>query len=239
MKGFMYSIYLQCKLDLRNMNVLSAYYIMPFGFFLVIGAVFQKINPMAQDYLIQTMSILSISIAAFLGTPAPLVDFFATDSKKTYKVGNIKLYVVLITTFLSALVHMIIVSTIIFITAPMVFDVNRPENLGMYFFWILMTSIISILLGMAVGLTAKNNSTMIMISQFLFLPTMLLSGVLLPTDILPKVLRNIGKVLPATYSVEIITSLNNITFKMVYPLMIIGLVAVILLVTQYRRLQLD
>lgn len=239
MKGLVYSILLQCKLDLRNMNVLSAYYIMPLVFFLVIGAVFEKINPMSKDYLIQTMSILSISIAAYLGTPAPLVDFFASDCKKTFKVGNIKLYVVLITTFLSALIHMIIVSTIIFITAPIIFDVNRPENLGMYFFWMLVVGIISILLGLVVGLFSKNNSIMIMISQFLFLPTMLLSGVLLPTDILPDILQNIGKILPATYAVKIVMSLEDITFNMVYPIVTIGLVAIILLIIQYRRLQVD
>lgn len=239
MKGLLYSIFLQWKLDLRNMNVLSAYYIMPLAFFLVIGAVFEQINPEAKANLIPTMSILSLSIAAYLGTPAPLVDFFASDCKKTFKVGNIKLYVVLITTFLSAFIHMLIVSSIIFLTAPLIFDVNRPEDIGMHFFWIIITTVISITLGMVVGLFAKNNSTMIMISQFLFLPTMLLSGVLLPTTLLPEILQNLGKVLPATYAVQIMTATTDITMEMVYPLAIIGFVACGLIMLQYRRLQVD
>lgn len=239
MRGLLYSIWLQCKLDLRNMNVLSAYYVMPFAFFLVIGAVFETINPEAQTQLIPTMSILSISIAAFLGTPAPLVEFFASDCKKTYKVGNIKLYVVLITTFLSAFVHMIIVSTLIFAVATFIFDVSRPTDVVLYFFWLVITGTVSILLGMVVGLIAKNNSTMIMISQFLFLPTMLLSGVLLPTDLLPDILQNIGQILPATYAVEIITSLTEVTSEMVYPLLAIGFAGLVLLVIQYHRLQKD
>lgn len=239
MRGLAYSIGLQCKLDLRNRNVLSAYYVMPIIFFLVMGAVFEKIDPMAKDTLVQTMSILAVSIAAFLGTPAPIVDFFASDCKKTYKVGNIKLYTVLITTFLSAMVHMLIVTTLIFITAPIIFDVNSPENIILYFLWMLVIIVISTILGMIIGLLSKNNSTMIMISQIIFLPTMLISGIMLPRDLLPNILQNLGKILPATYAVEIMTSLNDITFEMIYPLITIGVLALIVLVIQYRKIQID
>ncbi|MGL5084530.1 MAG: ABC transporter permease, partial [Clostridium sp.] len=185
MSGLLYSIWLQCKLDVRNKNILSAYYVLPLVFFLVIGAVFQKINPVAKDTLIQTMSVLSISIAAFLGTPAPLVDFFASDTKKTYKVGNIKLVVILITTFLSAVVHMLIVSTVIYLSAPLIFDVNRPENTLAYFGWLLVTIVVCAIIGMIIGLVSKNNSTMTMVSQIVFLPTMLLTGIMFPIDMLP------------------------------------------------------
>ncbi|MGL4522127.1 MAG: ABC transporter permease [Bacilli bacterium] len=239
MSGLVYSILLQCKLDMRNKHVLSAYYVMPIVFFLIIGAVFHKIDPLAKDTLVQNMSILAISIAAFLGTPSPLVEFFASDCKKTYRVGNIKLYVFLLTSFLSAVAHMLIVSTFIYITAPFIFDVNRPEQVGAYFAWLLLFIVLCTIIGMVIGLISKTNSMMTMVSQLIFLPTMLISGIMFPTTMLPEVLQKMGAILPATYAVEVLTSLNKVTVNMVYPLLLIGVVASVLLITQYRKIQVD
>lgn len=85
MKALAYSIGLQLKLDVRNKNVLSAYYVLPLAFYLVIGAIFMAVNPLAKETLIPSMSILAISLAAFLGTPAPILDFFTSDTKKHTK----------------------------------------------------------------------------------------------------------------------------------------------------------
>jgi len=239
MKALGYSIFLQCKLDVRNKNVLSAYYILPIAFYLVIGAIYKEISPLAENTLIQSMNVLSISIAAFLGTPAPIVDFFTSDTKKTYKVGNIKLSVILLTTFLSAVAHMLIVSIFILITAPMIFNVNRPSDILLYFGWILVTIITCTVIGMIIGIIAKNNSAMTMISQLVFLPTMLLCGIMLPRDILPDILERIGQILPATYAVEILTSLSNVTSEMIIPLISIGVIGIIALITIYRRTLID
>ncbi len=235
MTGLGYSIWLQFKLDVRNKNVLSAYYVLPIAFYLVIGAIIKEIDPTANTTLVQSMSVLAVSLAAFLGTPAPIVDFFTSDTKKTYIVGNIKLSVVLLTTFLSGLVHMLIVSLLIYFTAPFVFGVTRPTEVFMYFGWLLITITISTVIGMIIGLISKSNSSMTMTSQRVFLPTMLLCGIMLPTDILPTVLQKIGEVLPGTYFIQILTSLNQVTFEMIMPLILVGFIGMVALTVLYKR----
>ena len=235
MKALGYSIWLQCKLDVRNKNVLTAYYILPIAFYLLIGAIYKEINPMAEETLIQSMSVLAISIAAFLGTPAPLVNFFTSDTKKTYIVGNIRLSVILLTTFLSAVVHMLVVSLMILLSAPMIFGASRPAEIGVYFGWILVTIIISTIIGMTIGIAAKSNSSMTTISQLIFLPTMLLCGIMLPMSILPDILQKAGKIFPATYLVEILMTTGDITSDMLVPLVGIGIIGIIALVTVYKK----
>lgn len=239
MSELMYSIWLQCKLDLRNKNVLIAYYILPLVFFVVMGSVFSTIDPLSKQKLVQSMSILAISMAAYLGTPAPIVEFFSSDTKKTYKVGNIHLWVMLLTTFLSALVHMLIVSAIIYITAPIIFDAVRPSNGLMYFALIILVISVCTIIGMVIGLIAKNSTTMTMLSQLVFLPSMLIGGIMFPTELLPSILGKIGKILPATHSIKILTSLANINLALVMPLIIIGIVMLIVLFVFYRKIQID
>ena len=82
MKALTYSIWLQFKLDIRNRNILTAYYVLPIAFYLVIGAIYKEITPNWSTTLLQSMSVLAISISAYLGTPAPIVDFFTSDIKK-------------------------------------------------------------------------------------------------------------------------------------------------------------
>lgn len=239
MNALIYSIFLQCKLDLRNKNVLIAYYILPLVFFIVMGSVFSSIGAISKEALIPSMTILSISMAAFLGTPAPLVEFFASDAKKTYKVGNIKLWVMLLTTFISGLIHMLIVSIIIYITGPMVFDGERPSNLGIYFGLIMLIISVNIIIGMLIGLIAKKNTTMTLLSQLVFLPSMLIGGIMFPLSLLPDVLGKIGNILPAPHSIKALTSLDNVSLGLVSPLLLIGAIALVFLFIMYRKVQVD
>ena len=214
MKAFLYSILLQFKLDIRNRNILTAYYVLPIAFYLVIGAIYKEITPDWSNTLLQSMSVLAISIAAFLGTPAPITDFFTSDIKKTYQVGNINLSLILISTFLSAMVHMLIVSSFIYFTAPIIFGVSTSSIQASYFGWIMVTIMVSTMLGILVGLLSKSNSMMTMISQLVFLPTMLLGGIILPTHILPDILQKFGNILPATYSIKILSA-TDVTSDMI------------------------
>ena len=53
MKALTYSIYLQFKLDIRNRKILTAYYVVPIAFYLVIGAMYKEITPNWSATLLQ------------------------------------------------------------------------------------------------------------------------------------------------------------------------------------------
>lgn len=235
MKALLYSIWLQWKLDFRNKSMLTSYYVLPIAFYLIVGAIYKEVTPRYEDTMIPAMNVLAVSLAAFLGTPAPVNSFFTSEEKNTYLVGNISLRVILITTFISGFIHIIIVSSGILLTAPMIFDVNISSELGLYILYLIFTIVISLIIGMTIGVLTKNNSSMTMTSQLLFLPTMLLCGIILPTSFLPDILQNFSKVLPATYSILILNSLTEIRSDMIFPLVGIGLFAIITLEIVYRR----
>ncbi|WP_286909441.1 ABC transporter permease [Clostridium sp. UBA1652] len=235
----MYSVWLQCKLDIRNKNVLIVYYILPLIFFLIMGSVFTTIDPNAKSRIIQSMSIVAISMAAYLGTPVPIVEIFSSDIKKTYKVGNVPLWVILITSFLSALVHILIVSAIIFIISPIIFKADIPNNILMYFLFLILVISVSSIIGILIGLISKSNTVMTMFSQLIFLPSMILSGTMFPREMLPTVIGRVSNILPATHGMNILTSLGDVNIKLISPLFLIGIVSLGILVLVYRKIQID
>lgn len=239
MSEILYSVWLQCKLDIRNKNVLIVYYILPLIFFLVMGSVFTTIDPNAKTRIIQSMSIVAISMAAYLGTPVPIVEIFSSDIKKTYKVGNIPLWVILLTSFLSALVHILIVSAIIFIISPIIFKADIPSNILMYFLFLILVISVSSIIGILIGLISKSNTVMTMFSQFIFLPSMILSGTMFPREMLPSVIGKVSNILPATHGMNILTSLGDVNLKLISPLFLIGVVSLGALAIVYRKIQLD
>lgn len=206
MGAFLFGIVLRWKQDIRNKGILITYYLVPLAFFGFVGMIFTSINPEAKETLIQTMSIFAITMGAFLGTPIPLVELYSGDIKKAYKVGGIPLWTGAVENLISAFVHLFLTSIIIYLVAPLLFDAKLPENPGMYFISLAVFLLVCLSIGTVLGLLVKNTSKLTMVSQILFLPSLMLSGIMFPVDLLPVVLQKVGYLFPATWGLKLMTA---------------------------------
>lgn len=234
MNGLLYSTYLQWKMDFRNKGVLITYYIVPLVFYLVMGSVFTGINPSAKHSLIQSMTIFAVSMGAFIGTPVPLTELLSSDIKKSYLAGGIPLWIIPLTNFLSAFVHLFMVSVIIYASAPFVFKADVPTHPVIYFFLLFLVIAVSVEIGLLIGLTAKKASAATMLSQLVFLPSLLLSGIMFPSALLPSIFKKAGSIFPASHSMKMLTAQTGQFLARTVPLLIIGLIMIILLVFAYN-----
>ncbi|NLP35787.1 MAG: ABC transporter permease [Clostridiales bacterium] len=238
MKAFLYGVALQWKLDLRNKGILVTYYFVPLLFFLFIGTIFTSINPLAKDTLIQSMTIFAITMGAFLGTPIPLVELYSGDIRKAYQVGGIPLWTGAVNNFISAFVHLFISSLIIYVIAPLAFDAKVPENPYQYFGFLAIFLITCISIGGLLGLFVKSVSKLTMYSQILFLPSLMLSGIMFPADMLPKALEYAGYIFPATWALKILTSPNP-EFLWFLPIILIFVATLTLGIYKLARIYRD
>jgi ABC-2 type transport system permease protein len=209
MRAFFYGVALQWKIDLRNKGILITYYLVPLLFFLFIGEIFTSMNPLAKDTLIQSMTIFAITMGAFLGTPIPLVELYSGDIKKAYQVGGIPLWTGAANNFISAFIHLFITSLIIYTAAFLAFDAKLPEYPLRYFGCLAIFIITCIAVGSLLGLFVSNVNKLTMYSQLLFLPSLMLSGIMFPTNMLPGVLEKAGYLFPATWGLKILTSSHS------------------------------
>ncbi len=235
MSAFLYGIRIQWMMDLRNKGILITYYIVPLVFFAFMGVIFTSIDPNAKNTLIQSMTIFGVSMGAFLGAPAPLVELYGSDIKKSYKAGGIPLWIGMVNNLISAFLHLLLMSTIIYLVAPIAFEASTPESTPFYFLSLCIFLLVCLLIGSLIGLCVKNASKLTMISQFLFLPSIMLSGIMFPTAMLPKAIANAGFIFPAAWGMKMMTGAEP-EMNQLIPLVIIGICAVLLCVFQLRKI---
>jgi ABC-2 type transport system permease protein len=226
MKGFLYGLTLQCKLDLRSKTILVTCYIVPLLFFLLMGSIFGSVMPEMKETLIPSMIVMSVSMGAFIGLPPSLIETYGTDVKKVYKANGIPLHVGLITMFLSTFFHLMISCVIILLLAPVLFDAASPKNIPLFLLALAIYAIVSLSIGSILGLVVKSQAKVTMIAQLLFLPSIMLSGIMLPIEILPESLKILGRIFPATWGYRLMLD-NGFHIKNLWYLIIVFCITVI------------
>lgn len=152
------------------------------------------------------------------------------------KDNNVSLYFGIFTIVISSFIHLMIMSFIIFIAAPIIFHASAPENIPLYFFTLALFIIVSLSLSCVLGLAIKNQAKLTMFSQIVFLPSIMLSGIMFPASFLPDLLETIGKIFPATWGYTLLCQLD-INFFTFIPLLIIFSISFILILFLLKKAQ--
>ncbi|MDW7657271.1 MAG: ABC transporter permease [Bacillota bacterium] len=206
MKQIMTQIWIQLKIDIRDRATLLVYYLVPLLFYFIMGAVFSSINPQITETLGASMAIFAITMGAVLGMPAPIVKLRETGALRSYRVAGIPGWSVLLAQSVSAGLHLLVVSIIIFFTAPLFYGAAWPLQPAVWFAVLLVLLLTSLSLGLLIGVAARSQSVAMMLSQAIFLPTVMFGGIMFPSDMLPPALRMAGRILPATWLMQAFSS---------------------------------
>ena len=226
MSGFLYSVALQWKLDIRSKSLLVTCYIIPLIFFLLMGGIFTSVMPDMRGTFIQSMIVMSVSMGAFIGLPPSLIETYGSDIKKVYKANGVPIYLGLITMFLSALIHLMIACAVIVLLAPLLFEAAFPAQPPTFFLALAIYIIVSLSIGSILGLIIKNQAKLTMIAQLVFLPSIMLSGIMFPINLLPDFLEMIGRIFPASWGYRLMLD-NGFYLENLWYLILVFLVAVI------------
>lgn len=226
MKGFLYSLALQWKLDIRSKSLLVTYYIVPLIFFLLMGGIFTSVMPEMGSTLIQSMIVMSVSMGAFLGLPPSLIETYGSDIKKIYKANGVPINLGLVTMVLSAFVHLIMTCIVILLLAPILFKASLPNQLPLFFLTLAIYIFVSLSIGSILGLTVKNQAKLTMIAQLVFLPSIMLSGIMFPSILLPDFLQAIGRLFPAFWGFRLMVN-HGFSLENLWYLILVSCIAVI------------
>ena len=203
MGAFLYGIFLQWKLDIRSKTLLITCYIVPLLFFAIMGGIFTSVMPEARYTLIQSMTVFGVTMGALIGLPPSLVEIYSSDIKKVYKANGVPLYLGLVLTNISAYIHLFIMSIILYIAAPIAFNAEIPENPALYFASLAIFIAVSLSIASIIGLVVKDQAKTSMVSIIIFLPSIMLSGIMFPIELLPKAFEMVGKIFPASWGYKV------------------------------------
>lgn len=236
MKAMLYGIRVQLKMDIRSKTLLVTCYVVPLLFFAIMGGIFTSLMPEAKHTLIQSMTVMGISMGTFISVPPSMVEIYGTDIKKMYMANGIPLCFGVIALVVSAFIHLMIMSIIIFALAPTVFHATIPSNIPLYFITLALFVIVSLAISCVLGLAIKNQAKLTMYSQVVFLPSILLSGIMFSAELLPNFLESIGKLFPATWGYTLLIQ-KNIDVSTFIPLVIILIISIFVNVQLLKKIR--
>lgn len=231
MKNIVNYVVLQSKLDLRNKNVLLPFYVIPLLFYFIMGFVFSSVIPGIEETLTSSMIVFGVVIGTCLGQTIPISDIYGSDIIKSYKLGHIPIHVPLIVNIITSIIHVTIVSIIIFVTCPILFDVSFPSQFGLFLIGYISMILASTGIGALIGTSFSSTSGLVMAGQIVFLPSVMLSGIMFPNDLLPEFLQGVAYIFPATLGSILMTATS---FEVGYTLILLGIFAITLLLSFYQ-----
>ena len=207
MKAFITHYVFDFKNGLRDQTLLLMNYLFPLGFFFMMGLVMTKLNPTFKENLVPAMTIFTVLVSTVLGMPNILVSGRELGIFRSYKVNGVPALHILGIPSLSVFIHSLIVTIIIVITGPLLFGGTSPTNLFGFLIAFILIVFASTGISLLIGTISKDSRTNVLWSQLIFLPSMLLGGLMIPYNTLPESLSFFGKLLPSTYAMNIFNSL--------------------------------
>lgn len=190
------------KTGLRNPGSMMMIYLLPLGFYAAMGFVMVAINPGYAEILIPSMIVFANMSGSILGQPNGLVEAREAGIFRSYKINGIPAISALAIPALSIGIHGLITSAIIAVTAVPLFEAAEPVNWLAIALITPLTAFTFSTLGMLIGVVSSSSRTVVLWSQLIYLPSILLGGMMIPLDILPETIQKFSGLFPSSYAME-------------------------------------
>jgi ABC-2 type transport system permease protein len=137
-----------------------------------------------------------------LGLPNPVVESREAGIFRSFKINGVPALSIVTIPVLSSMVHILLVSTIITVTAGPLFGAGIPVNWGYFILILFLTAFTMASIGMLIGVVSPNSRSIVLFSQAIFLPSMILGGLMVPSSMLPPALYRVSLLLPTSYAMN-------------------------------------
>jgi ABC-2 type transport system permease protein len=202
MNAFIHHFTFEFRAGIRNKHLLLMNYLFPLGFYLMMGFIMPAINPPFREVIIPAMVVFTILAATLLGIPDPLVNARETGVFRSYKINGIPSISILIIPALTTILHLVIVTAVITATAPLLFKAPLPVNWLKYVVIFGSMAFACAGLSVLIGVVSPSSRMTVLWSQLIFVPSMLLGGMMVPYSMLPAAAGKFAQLLPATQAMN-------------------------------------
>ncbi|OGO49324.1 MAG: hypothetical protein A2Z30_04375 [Chloroflexi bacterium RBG_16_64_43] len=148
------------------------------------------------------MSLFTVMGGALLGMPSSLVSAREAGIFRTYKINGVPALSILVIPVLTSMLHALLATLVIALTAPALFDGRAPANWVGFLLVFLASAFAFAGIGTLIGVVSSDARITVLYSQLVFLPSMILGGLMLPSSILPPTMAKLGLLLPTTYAMD-------------------------------------
>lgn len=224
MKAFVNHFSFELRSGIRDRSLLLMNYLFPLAFYAMMGMLMTELNPTFRETMIPAMIIFAVLSSMILGLPNPLVSAREAGIFRSYKINGVPAISILAIPALTTILHMILVAVVITVTAPLLFGAPAPINWAAFLLVLLVTAFAHAGLGSLIGVISSNARSTVLWSQLIFLPSMMVGGLMIPSAMLPETLGKVATLLPSTYAMQAFQGLaykQNTAFDPLWSLIIL------------------
>lgn len=191
------------RFELRSMvrqpSQLLLSYLFPLGFFLFMGAVMPRLDPAATATLVPAFALFAVFTGGILGLPAPLVEARRLGVTRAFRVIGVPDRAALGIPALANAVHGLAAATVVALVGPLVYGAEAPVHPAGFAGVLVLAAFAFTGLGSLIGVVSSDSRSSVLWSQSLFLPSMLLGGLMMPVSALPEGMRRFSALLPTSH----------------------------------------
>jgi ABC-2 type transport system permease protein len=200
MNAFSHHFLYEFKEGLRDKTLLLMNYLFPLGVYILFGLLLTGLNPTFGPSMIPAMILIAMMSSALLAMPNPLVDAREAGIFRSFKINGVPALSIISIPVISSFLHVLLVSLIITVTAGPFFHAGIPSNWGYFVLVFVIAAFAMTSYGSLIGVISANSRSTVLYSQMIFLPSMILGGLMVPTSMLSPILYRVSMLLPTTYA---------------------------------------
>lgn len=190
------------RAGLRNAAALLMFYLFPLGFYVLMGVVMVEINPAFADVMVPALVVVAVMAGTILGLPPQLVDSRDAGIYRSFKVNGVPATSILLVPILAAAVHTAAASVVIGLTGSPLFGGAAPVNWWAFGGTLGLTIFMFGGIAALIGVVSPGTQATVLWSQLVFLPSMLIGGLMIDLAVLPTSVLPAAKLLPSTYAMQ-------------------------------------
>ncbi|MGF1667126.1 MAG: ABC transporter permease [Acidimicrobiia bacterium] len=225
MSAFVTHLAFELKTGVRNPTAMLLHYLFPLGFYALMGLIMLEINPLFAETMLPALVVVTLLSGTVLGLPGQLVEAREAGVYRSFFVNGVPALSIVAGPLLGAVLHSLAASMIVALTAGPIFGVATPESWP----WLVAVSTLSALsfgaIAGLIGVVSAGSRATVLWSQLVFLPSMLIGGLMVDLSLLPDTMRPVSALLPSTHGMQALLGLAYRTEAVFDPVVSLAVLA--------------
>lgn len=199
MKSFWVHLAYDSRSALRDSGRLLLFHLFPLAFFGLCGGFMATANPYFRQAMLPGMVLFAVMSATLLAAPSALVQARENGVFRSFRVNGVPSVSILSIPVIGTALHVALAATVISVAGAWLFGGRVPASMAGFAAAALLSYATHAGVGVLIGVVADRDSSAILAAQFVFVPSILLGGMMVPERILSAVVQRVALLLPATH----------------------------------------
>jgi ABC-2 type transport system permease protein len=208
MTAFLHHLAYDFKTGIRDRSKLLMFYLFPVVFFVLVGGLMASVNPGFKQTMIPGMVLFAFMCSALLNLPGLLVGAREAGVFRSYRINGVPSASIVSIPVIGTAVHMAVVAVVITFAGMRFYGGVAPSHAAGFAAAALLSYAMYAGIGVLIGVAAANNTVCILVSQLIYIPSIILGGLMVPAAMLPAGLQRVSLLLPASHSMRVFIGLG-------------------------------